>query len=139
MNKTSLIRTVVSTWQATQHLHSSHRGPCQGAAFPKLQSRFSVSLCFPNIHCIPSTLLSRAQIPQGQTMRQLQLSQGPQFPLCSGSVFPQGLAYSASSGVNVYATHRATQWVSRRNLGPPSIRGCTICCPKVSSALLLVS
>lgn len=46
MNKTSLIRTVVSTWQATQHLHSSHRGPCQGAAFPKLQSRFSVSLCF---------------------------------------------------------------------------------------------
>ena len=46
MNKTSLIRTVVSTWQATQHLHSSHRGPCQGAAFPKLQSHFSVSLCF---------------------------------------------------------------------------------------------
>lgn len=37
MNKTGLIRTVITTGQATRHLHGSHGGLCQGATFPRLQ------------------------------------------------------------------------------------------------------
>lgn len=75
-------------------------------------------LCFQTF-IASRTLLSRAH-PLGPDYEATSAVPGPQFPLCLGSVFPQGLQSIIGSQC-VYATHRATQWVSRRNLGPPSI------------------
>lgn len=46
MNKTSLIRTVVTTGQATQDLHGSHEVLVKEPRFRDYKSHSSVSFCF---------------------------------------------------------------------------------------------